>query len=213
MKDTVREHMCTWLWIEHRVTSGEATRSLGAYHGTALSDRSYTAAEVDAALAALVEPGRLAHAQDVVVHSAPALQRVLVEALAEGGWFGEAHDAEVSRIAGEHDEGECARAVSTLVAEQTRLGMFVGVAVGFQLAHELADVRESASQELGRKFDETSSHGESADSESANRELSRKSDGTPSYGKSAETELADEAAVLGAGGLELQRNQTSTEEH
>jgi hypothetical protein len=112
-----------------------------------LPDRSYTAAEVDAALAALVEPGRLAHAEDVVVHAAPALQRVLAEALAEGGWFGAAHDAEVSRVASEHDEGERASAVSTLVAEQTRLGMFVGVAVGFELAHELASRREPGGDE------------------------------------------------------------------
>jgi len=110
----------------------------GPYDGVALPDRSYTAAEVDTALEALVEPGRLAHAQDVVVHAAPALQRILAEALSEGGWFGEVHEAEVRRIAGEQDEQECARALSTLVAEQTRLGMFVGVAVGFELAHELA---------------------------------------------------------------------------
>lgn len=108
-----------------------------------MADRSYTAAEVDAALAVLIEPGRLAHAQDVVVHSAPALQRILAEALAEGGWFGQAHDAEVSRVAGEHDEDRRATAVGTLVAEQTRLGMFVGVAVGFELANELALRRES----------------------------------------------------------------------
>jgi hypothetical protein len=108
-----------------------------------LSDRSYTAAEVDAALMALVEPGRLAHAQDVVTHAAPALQRVLGEALAEGGWFGEAHDAEITRVASEQDEGERASAVGTLVAEQTRLGMFVGVAVGFELAHELAKNQSS----------------------------------------------------------------------
>ena len=31
--------------------------------------------------------------------------------------------------------------VATLVAEQTRLGMFVGVAVGFELAHELIGKR------------------------------------------------------------------------
>ncbi len=112
----------------------------------ALPDRSYTAAEVDTALEALVEPGRLAHAQDVVVHSAPALQRILAEALSEGGWFGEVHDAEVSRIASEQDEQECARALSMLVAEQTRLGMFVGVAVGFELAHEL-EKNQSSTEE------------------------------------------------------------------
>jgi hypothetical protein len=122
----------------------------------AVPDRSYTAAEVDAALAGLVEPGRFAHAQDVVVHAAPTLIRVLGEALAEGGWFGEAHDAEVSRAVSEDDESERARAVGTLVAEQTRLGMFVGVAVGFELAHELALERESGGGES--HYGQTESH-------------------------------------------------------
>jgi hypothetical protein len=120
-----------------------------AYDGTALPDRSYTAAEVDTALEALVEPGRLAHAQDVVVHAAPALQQILAEALNEGGWFGDAHDAEMRRIAHEQDEQECVRALSTLVAEQTRLGMFVGVAIGFELAHELAAVSEVVEDPIG----------------------------------------------------------------
>jgi hypothetical protein len=103
-----------------------------------LPDRTYTAAEVDAALVALVEPGRLAHAEEVVTHAAPTLQRVLGDALAEGGWFAGGDDAEIARVSGERDERERARLVSTLLAEQTRLGMFVGVAVGFELAHELA---------------------------------------------------------------------------
>jgi hypothetical protein len=113
------------------------------YDGTALLDRPYTAAEVDAALQALVEPGRLTHAQDVVTHAAPTLQRVLAEALAEGGWFGEAHDAEIGRICAEPDEGERTRAVGMLVAEQTRLGLFAGAAVGFELAHQLTQAREA----------------------------------------------------------------------
>lgn len=121
------------------------------YDEVALPDRSYSAAEVDEALAALVEPGRLAHAQDVVVHAAPTLQRMLAEALAEGGWFGAVHDAEINRVAGEQDEGERASAVGTLVAEQTRLGMFVGVAVGFELAHELALGREPSTAVHGDK--------------------------------------------------------------
>jgi hypothetical protein len=119
------------------------------YHGIALPDRSYTAAEVDAALATLVEPGRLAHAQDVVVHAAPTLQRILAEALAEGGWFGDAHEAELGRVVAEPDQDERSRALRTLVADQTRLGMFVGVAVGFELAHELVHLGESDAQEPG----------------------------------------------------------------
>jgi hypothetical protein len=101
------------------------------------SAAAYTAAEVDAAMQALSEPERLAHAQEVVTHAAPALQRMLADALHAGGWFGSAHDAEVSRVAGEPDPRERVRAVDTLIAEQARLGMFVGVAVGFELAREL----------------------------------------------------------------------------
>jgi hypothetical protein len=99
--------------------------------------RSYTADEVDAAVARLSEPGRLRHAQEVVTHAAPSLQRVLNDALEEGGFFGEAHEGEVGKAVRETDEDERARRVRTLVAEETRLGMLVGVAVGFELAHEL----------------------------------------------------------------------------
>jgi hypothetical protein len=101
----------------------------------------YTAGEVDAAVLALAEPGRLEHAQAVITHAAPALQRILAQALHEGGWFADAHRAEVRRVAGEPDLQERSRAVDVLVAEQTRLGMFVGAAVGFQLAHELQHPR------------------------------------------------------------------------
>jgi hypothetical protein len=112
-----------------------------------LPDRTYTADEVDAALAALSDPGRLAHAQDVVTHAAPSLQRMLGQALAEGGWFGAAHEAEVARAASAEDAGERRSAVRTLVAEETRLGMMVGVAVGFELARELQRGRTSAADD------------------------------------------------------------------
>jgi hypothetical protein len=100
-------------------------------------DRTYTADEVDAAVAKLSEPGRLKHAEEVVTHAAPSLQRVLNEALHEGGFFGEAHEGQIAGIAREPDDDERARRISTLVAEETRLGMLIGVAVGFALAHEL----------------------------------------------------------------------------
>ncbi len=105
----------------------------------------YTAAEVDAAVAALGEPGALAHAQEVVTHAAPALEQLLGAALHEGGWFGSAYEAEVARAAAEPDPTARQRTVGTLVAEQTRLGMFVGVAVGFELARELQRRREDGS--------------------------------------------------------------------
>ena len=105
----------------------------------------YTAAQVDAAVEALGDPERFAHAQEIVVHAAPGLQRVLNEALDAGGWFGEAHENAVSRASFEEDPMQRLTAVRTLIAEETRLGMLVGVAVGLELAHELIRRRDQES--------------------------------------------------------------------
>jgi hypothetical protein len=100
-------------------------------------DRAYTDAELEAAIAAIADPERLRDAQDVVARSAPALARVLATALEEGGWFDLGHNQAVREAAGHDDVGERVRAVRTMLAEETRLGMLVGVAVGFELAREL----------------------------------------------------------------------------
>jgi hypothetical protein len=98
---------------------------------------SFTDAELEAAIAALSEPGRLSAAQDLVSRAAPNLQTLLAGALLEGGWFDTAHDAAV-RDALAIDEPELRRtAIRTLFAEETRLSMLVGVAVGFELSREL----------------------------------------------------------------------------
>ncbi len=102
-----------------------------------MPDLIYTDAELDAAIAAITDPGRLGEAQDVVARAAPALQQVLATALKEGGWFDLAHDQAVREAVGGEDPQERARAVRTLLAEETRLGMLVGVAIGFELAREL----------------------------------------------------------------------------
>ena len=102
----------------------------------------YTAEEVDAAVAALADPERFQHAQEVVTHAAPGLRRVLDAALDEGGCLTEAHEQEVARAALNEDPVERLVAVRTLLAEETRLGMLVGVAVGFELARELQRRRE-----------------------------------------------------------------------
>ena len=102
----------------------------------------YSAEEVDRAVDALGDPERFAHAQEIVTHAAPGLQRVLNEALDSGGWFGAEHDDHVAKVARTSDEAERLLAVRTLVAEETRLGMLVGVAVGLELAHELMRQRE-----------------------------------------------------------------------
>jgi hypothetical protein len=101
-------------------------------------DRTFTDEELDAALASISAPGSLKEAQDVVVRTAPSLQRLLATALSEGGWFDSGHAQAVRQAVGTEDPSEREREVQTLVAEETRLGMMVGVAVGFQLARELA---------------------------------------------------------------------------
>ena len=98
----------------------------------------YSDHEIDAAVAALASPDRLAGARDAVARFAPQLQRILDDALDSGGWFGQAHEAELARAASAADDAERQRAVRALVAEETRLGMMVGVAVGIELARELA---------------------------------------------------------------------------
>ena len=102
----------------------------------------YTAEQVDRAVEALGDPERFAHAQQIVTHAAPGLQRVLNDALDAGGWFGEAHESELAKAALAEDAVERLSAVRTLVAEETRLGMLVGVAVGLELAHELRRTQE-----------------------------------------------------------------------
>jgi hypothetical protein len=109
-----------------------------------LSDDTYTAEEVDAAVEALLAPERFRHAQEVVTHAAPGLQQVLNAALEEGGWFGSAHEEQVARAVSTEDEEDRGRAVRTLLADETRLGLLVGVAVGFELASELASARAQA---------------------------------------------------------------------
>jgi hypothetical protein len=95
--------------------------------------RPYTDAEVDAALKTLSDPERFRQAEARVTRLAPQLQRILNQALAEGGWL-EAHEGEVLKAATTPDEDDRLRAVRTLVAEEVRLGMLVGVAVGWELA-------------------------------------------------------------------------------
>jgi hypothetical protein len=100
-------------------------------------DRAYTDAQLEAAIAAITDPERLREAQTLVARSAPALQQVLAAALEEGGWFDLGHNQAVREATGLDDVSERVRAVQTMLAEETRLGMLVGVAVGFELARAL----------------------------------------------------------------------------
>ena len=102
-----------------------------------MPERAYTDAELDAAIAELTDPTRLQDAQDVVMRAAPSLQRVLAAAIAEGGWFDAAHEQAVREATNEADGEARLRAVKTLLTEETRLGMLVGVAIGFELSRTL----------------------------------------------------------------------------
>ena len=94
-------------------------------------------AEIDAAIEALSDPARLDEAQRLVAAKAPQLQRILSQALEAADWFGAAHQAEVLKAAGRPDPDERVTAVRTLIAEETRVSMLIGVAVGYELAQTL----------------------------------------------------------------------------
>lgn len=95
-----------------------------------------------AAIERLAEADRFAEAEAVVARAAPDLQRVLGAALAEGGWFGEAHESEALKAATVPDPEERIAAVRTLLAEEARMGMMVGVAVGWALKEEMSEGEE-----------------------------------------------------------------------
>ena len=99
--------------------------------------RVYSDADVEAAVQALSEPDRLEQAQRLVGANAPGIQRILNEALHAADWFGSAHQAAVLEAAGKPDVDERTAAVRTLIAEETNVSMMIGVAVGYELAHEL----------------------------------------------------------------------------
>jgi hypothetical protein len=102
----------------------------------------YSDEEIDAAIDAISKPEAFTEAEQAVARAAPRLQLVLAEALQEGGWFGESHEAGVLRAATTPDEEERLTAVRTLLADEARMGMMVGVAVGWALADQLAKEKE-----------------------------------------------------------------------
>jgi hypothetical protein len=97
----------------------------------------FTDEQVEAAVRALSDPERFAGAERALGVLAPQLQRVLAYSLEEGGWFGDAHRSQVRSALAETDAIAREERVETLLAEETRMGMLVGVAVGWELAREL----------------------------------------------------------------------------
>jgi len=94
---------------------------------------------LEAAIERLIDADRFGEAERVVAQAAPQLQRVLAAALAEGGWFGDSHEAETLKAATVPDPDERIAAVRSLLAEEARMGMMVGVAVGWALHEEMCE--------------------------------------------------------------------------
>jgi hypothetical protein len=102
---------------------------------------------LEAAIERLTDSERFAEAERIVSKAAPQLQRVLATALAEGGWFGESHQAEALRAATVPDPDERIVAVRALLAEEARMAMMVGVAVGWALHDELTEPPDSEGED------------------------------------------------------------------
>ena len=104
-----------------------------------MPDPPYSEAELQAAVEALSDAERFAEAERLVAAAAPGLQMILAEALASGGFFEDSHNQAIGEAAGRAEEGERVAAIRALLAEESRLAMMIGVAVGWTLAGELGD--------------------------------------------------------------------------
>jgi hypothetical protein len=102
-----------------------------------MADAPFTDAQLDAAVEALSDPERFSAAEAAVARAAPALQQVLIAALEQGGWFSEGQEAELRRVLAIDEERERSAALRALLTEEARIGMMVGVAVGWGLREEL----------------------------------------------------------------------------
>jgi hypothetical protein len=102
----------------------------------------YSEDELHAAIEALTDAERFRAAERVVAAAAPDLQRVLAAALASGGWFDDSHQSAVRKAVEEPDPELRLTAARTLLAEESRITMMIGVAVGWALAEELGAANE-----------------------------------------------------------------------
>jgi len=107
-----------------------------------VSEQRYSDEQVDAAIDAIAAPGAFSEAERAVARAAPRLQGVLAEALGAGGWFDESHESAVLKAATLPDSDERLTAVRTMLADEARMGMMVGVAVGWALAEQLQNNEE-----------------------------------------------------------------------
>jgi hypothetical protein len=110
----------------------------------------YSDDSVRRAIEALLAPERFSEAERKVTAAVPQLQQVLAGALAEGGYFDPQHHLQLERAVEVADPEERMIALRTLLAEEVRVAMMVGVAVGWELARELeGGGRDDASSAQG----------------------------------------------------------------
>lgn len=112
-----------------------------------MSERRYSDEQIDAAVQAISDPDAFREAEIQVARMAPRLQMILADALSAGDWLGESHESEVLKAATMPDEEARLTAVRTLLAEEARMGMMVGVAVGWALAERLAEQEPETEEE------------------------------------------------------------------
>ena len=115
--------------------------------------------ELEAAIERLLDPDRFSAAERIVAQAAPQLQKVLAAAMAEGGWFGEPHENETLKAATAPDPDERVAAVRSLLAEEARMGMMVGVAVGWALKEELGITNRTTTNRTAINESETADPG------------------------------------------------------
>lgn len=85
----------------------------------------------------LTLPGGFDAAERRIAEIAPQLQGVLDAALRAGGWFDDVFEGAVLKTATTPGGQERIDALRVFAHEQTRLGMMVGVAVGWEIADRL----------------------------------------------------------------------------
>ncbi len=98
----------------------------------------HTAEQLEAVINAIGEEHGLDAVEARMAELAPQLQVVIDDALRAGGWFDDAHESVVLKTATHPDPDQRISDLRNFVLEQTRLGMLVGVAVGWEIAERLA---------------------------------------------------------------------------
>lgn len=101
-------------------------------------------AQIEAVIAELGEEQGFDAIESRLEAIAPQLTTLLDDALRAGGWFDDAHESMVLKTATNPDADARIAELRNFVLEQTRLGMLVGVAVGWELAERLESRRSES---------------------------------------------------------------------